>query len=211
MCWRNVMKSRTAGGREIGGSSRTRSMRATSAGDASVLAPAAASRSPSSPSRSISRRPAVIAWISSPRTTPIRSVVAGGIWKVAQRMRVSAASRPRAGGFAHLPEIRVAAVLEQAAHAAVEILHAESQELGDEIVGAAAPRNAPGAGDDLDAAFHHLLHFRMALLAGVAHRLRQVAGPDEVHVHPWHRDQLRQVLDGRHLFQNQAHEGVAVG
>jgi len=46
---------------EIGGSSRTRSTRSTSAGDASVLAPAAASRSPSSPSRSISLGPAAIA------------------------------------------------------------------------------------------------------------------------------------------------------
>jgi len=68
----------------------------------------------------------------------------------------------------------------------------EAQELGDEIVGAAAPGNAPGAGDRLDAALHHLLHVRVGLLAGEAHGLRQVAGPDEVHINPRHGDQLRQ-------------------
>src|SRR5262245_49339461 len=60
-----------------------------------------------------------------------------------------------AGGLAHGLEIRDAALLEQAVHAAVEILHAEAQELGDEIVGAAAAGDAPGARDDLDAALHH--------------------------------------------------------
>jgi hypothetical protein len=39
-------------------------------------------------------------------------------------------------------------------------------------VEAAAPGNAPGLGDDLDAALHHLLHLRMGLLAAVAQRLR---------------------------------------
>src|SRR3989442_7405581 len=211
LCWRNVMKPRPAGGREIGGSSRTGSTCSTSAGDASILAPAAVSRSPSSPSRSISRGPAAIAWISSPWTPPIRSGVAGGIWKVAQRTGVSAASRARAGSLAHLLEVGLASVLEQAPHAAVEVLHAEAQELGDEIVGAAAPGDAPGAGDDLDAALHHLLHFRIRLLAGVAHGLREITGPDEVHVDARHRDQVRQVLDGHHLFQHQTHQRLAIG
>src|SRR3989442_14951157 len=208
LCWRNVMKPRPAGGREIGGSSRTGSTCSTSAGDASILAPAAVSRSPSSPSRSISRGPAAIAWISSPWTPPIRSGVAGGIWKVAQRTGVSAASRARAGSLAHLLEVGLASVLEQAPHAAVEVLHAEAQELGDEIVGAAAPGDAPGAGDDLDAALHHLLHFRMGLLAGVAHGLRQVAGPGEIHIHARDLDQPRAFFDGLHLFNHQANDAI---
>src|SRR5882762_11435819 len=61
-------------------------------------------------------------------------------------------------GLTRRLEIRLAALLEQPVHAAVEVLHAEAQELGDEIVGAAAPGNAPGAGDRLDAALHHVLY-----------------------------------------------------
>src|SRR5262249_34002905 len=52
------------------------------------------------------------------------------------------------------------------------------------IVGATAPGNAPGRGDELDAAFHYLLHLRVGLLASVAHRLGQVAGADEIHIPP---------------------------
>src|SRR5437879_1848145 len=70
-------------------------------------------------------------------------------------------SLPRAG--------RIAAVLEQAPHAAVEVLHAEPREFRNETVGAATTSNAPGARDDLHAPLHHLLHVRMRLLADVAH------------------------------------------
>src|SRR5712664_3916822 len=77
-------------------------------------------------------------------------------------------SLPRAGRLAHLLKIRIAAVLEQAPHAAVEVLHADSQEFRNEIVGAATTSNAPGARDDLHAPLHHLPHGRMRLLAGVA-------------------------------------------
>src|SRR5215510_8266151 len=79
-------------------------------------------------------------------------------------------------GLAHGLQIRRAALLQQAAHVAMEILHPEAQKLGNEIVGAATSSNAPGLGDDLYAAFHHFLHFRVGLLASVAHRLGQVAG-----------------------------------
>src|SRR5262245_59928743 len=111
------------------------------------------------------------------------------------RRSVGSMSPHRAGGLAHGLAIREAALLEQAVQAAVEILHAEAQELGDEIVGTAAPGNASGGGDDLDPALHHLLNFRMSLLAGVAHGLRQVAGADEIHVNAGYFDQLGQVLD----------------
>src|SRR2546422_10663039 len=79
------------------------------------------------------------------------------------------------GRLTHGLEVRRAALLQQAADAAVEVLHAESQKLRDEIVGAATAGDASGARDDLDPTLHHLLHFRMRLLSGVAHGLRQVA------------------------------------
>src|SRR4051812_32511796 len=79
-------------------------------------------------------------------------------------------------------QVGFAALLEQPVHAAVEVLHAEPQELGDERVGAAAPGDAPGAGDHLHAALDHDLHIGMRHLAGVAHGLREIAGADEEHV-----------------------------
>src|SRR6185503_14866300 len=82
---------------------------------------------------------------------------------------LSSAGRSRARGL----QIGFAALLEQPVHAAVEVLHAEAEELGDEIVGAAAPGDAPGAGDRLHAALDHRLHVGMRHLAGVAHRLRE--------------------------------------
>src|SRR5438477_4834021 len=75
------------------------------------------------------------------------------------------------GGLTHRLQICLAARLEQSAHGAVEVLHTETQELRDEVVGAAASGNAPGAGDRFHASLHHLLHVRMRRLAGVAHGL----------------------------------------
>src|SRR2546429_6031043 len=109
----------------------------------------------------------------SPRSAGARPVSASG-----DRPAVAIpTSLPRVGcGLAHGLQVRGAALLEQAAHVAMEILHPEAQKLGNERVGAATPGNAPGVGDYLDAALHHLLHLRVGLLAGVAHRLGQVAG-----------------------------------
>src|SRR5882724_7510874 len=57
---------------------------------------------------------------------------------------------PRIGcRLAHGLQVRVAALLQQAAHGAMEILHPEAQKLGNERVGAAAPGDAPGLGDRL--------------------------------------------------------------
>src|SRR5439155_7141070 len=86
-------------------------------------------------------------------------------------------------GLTHRLQISLAALLEQPVHAAVEVLHAEAEELRDEIVRATAAGDAPGAGDRFDSALHRLLHVRVRLLAGVAHRLREIARSDEVHVH----------------------------
>src|SRR5262249_8571218 len=83
-------------------------------------------------------------------------------------------------GLAHGLQIRRATLLQQTAHVAMKILYSQAQELGNEIVGAATSSNAPGVSDDLDAALHHFLHLRMRLLAGVAHRLGQVARADEI-------------------------------
>src|SRR5262245_33565006 len=122
------------------------------------------------------------------------------------------ASLPGVGRrLTHRLQIGRAALLEQSANAAMEVLHPQSQELGNEVVGAATPGDAPCASDDLDATLHRLLHVRVGLLAGEPHRLRKVSRPDEVHVHPWHGNQIRQVLDGLHFFDHQAHEGLAVG
>ena len=62
-------------------------------------------------------------------------------------------SFPRIGcGLAHGLQVRVAALLQQSAHGAMEILHTKAQKLGNERVGAAAPGDAPGLGDRLNAA-----------------------------------------------------------
>src|SRR5262249_17988455 len=98
----------------------------------------------------------------------------------------------------HRLQISLAALLEQSVHAAVEVLHAEAEELGNEVVGTATSGDSPGASDDLDATLHRLLHVRVGLLTGEPHRLRKVPGPDEIHVHPCHGNQIRQVLDGLH-------------
>src|SRR5262245_38929000 len=128
------------------------------------------------------------------------------------RLCMKASSLPGVGrGLTHRLQIGLAALLEQSVHAAVEVLHAQSEELGNEVVGAATPGDAAGASDDLDATLHRLLHVRVSLLAGEPHRLRQVFRPDEVHVHPCHGNQIRQVLDRLHFFDHQAHEGLAVG
>src|SRR4249920_1793804 len=83
------------------------------------------------------------------------------------RLCVKASSLPGVGrGLTHRLQISLAALLEQSVHAAVEVLHAQSQELGNEVVGAATPGDASGASDDLDATLHRLLHVRVGLLAG---------------------------------------------
>src|SRR5437016_3949914 len=74
-----------------------------------------------------------------------------------------------ARGLTHGLQVRVAALLEQAAHAAVEVLHAETEELRNQVVGAAAAGDAAGLGDRPHPALHHLLDLRVGLLAGVAH------------------------------------------
>src|SRR5712692_9849264 len=48
------------------------------------------------------------------------------------------------GGLAHGLEVRGAALLQQTADVAMKILHPQTQKLGNERVGTAAPGNTPG-------------------------------------------------------------------
>src|SRR5437764_510272 len=89
--------------------------------------------------------------------------------RVTSGMRAMESLSGAGRGLTHRLQIGLAALLEQPVHAAVEVLHAEPEELGDERVGAAAAGNAPGAGDRFHAALDHRLHIRMRHLAGVAH------------------------------------------
>src|SRR5688500_17861210 len=75
-----------------------------------------------------------------------------------QRVEDLPPSLPRVdSSLAHSLQVRRAALLQQAAHITMEILHPQAQKFRYKIVRATTPGNASSIGNDLHTTFHHFL------------------------------------------------------
>jgi hypothetical protein len=79
------------------------------------------------------------------------------------------------------------------------------------LVGHQRTGDASGVDDLAQRVVDRRLHVRMAGVAGVAHRLRQVGRGDVEDVDVLHRQDLRQVVDRLDLLDQDAHQRLLVG